>query len=51
MSVRPLVIAYNTAPMLSDTPHGPRPGGFSGDACGNPLRWRLQAVSPPRVLR
>jgi hypothetical protein len=33
----------------SDTPHGPRPGGFSGYACGNPLRSRLKAVSPPTV--
>ena len=23
---------------LADTPHGPRPGGFSGDACPNGLR-------------
>ena len=32
---------------VSDTPHGPRPGGFSGDACSNELRSRLKAVSPP----
>jgi hypothetical protein len=34
---------------FSDTPHGPRPGGFSGDACSNELRYRLKAVSPPTV--
>ena len=32
---------------MSDTPHGPRPGGFSGYACFNELRSRLKAVSPP----
>jgi len=34
---------------LSDTPQGRKPHGFSGYACGNPLRWRLKAVSPPTV--
>src|SRR6476660_9547323 len=31
----------------SDTPRGLKPHGFSGYACGAPLRSRLKAVSPP----
>jgi len=33
-----------------DTPHGPRPEGFSGYACGTPLRSRLTALSEPTLL-